>query len=231
MRLLAIVVAFSAAAWAQNCVPAATLRPVDSIAGSLSEADCRLSDGSAFAAYMLTLPTSGQLQVNSPSADFPVNLILRDTSGRTVAGGDAIQQTIERGEYTLSVNAQSPGQLGNFSLTSMFTPEPSTLCRNISRIGPSQTITGHLVETSCRSFNNAPYDGYLVSILGSGTLDVSLTSPNFSGLVTVRTTDGSALDSDPVSVSIPVSGDTDYSIVIAGADSAARGEYQLAVSF
>ena len=231
LHVLAIVILMSAIAAGQNCVPAATLRPVDSIAGSLSEADCRLSDGSAFAAYMLTLPTSGQLQLNSSSTDFPVDLILRDTSGRMVAGGAAIQQTIERGEYILAVNAQSPGALGDFSLTSAFTPEPSTLCRNISRIGPSQSISGHLLETSCRSFNNAPYDGYLVSILGSGTLDVTLTSPNFSGLVTVRTVDGSALDSDPVSVSIPVSGDTDYTILVSGADPTAKGEYQLAVTF
>ncbi len=231
LKLVASAVALSAVAWAQNCVPAATLRPVDSIAASLTEADCRLSDGSNFAAYTLTLPTSGQLQVTTPSADFPVNLILRDTSGRLIAGGAAIQQTIERGEYTLAVNAQSPGQLGNFSLTSAFTPEPSTLCRNISRIGPSQSISGHLLETSCRSFNNAPYDGYLVSMLGSGTLNVTLTSANFSGLVTVRTSTGSALDSDPLSVSIPVSGDTDYMIVVAGADPAAKGDYQLAVAF
>jgi Bacterial pre-peptidase C-terminal domain. len=231
LRVLAVLISLSAAGWTQTCVPIATLRPVDSITGTLSDADCRLSDGSNFARYILTLPTFGQLQLSATSNDFPVNLILRDTSGRMVAGGAAIQQTVERGEYTLSVNAQSPGQLGDFSLTSAFTPEPGTLCRSISRIGPNQSIAGHLIETSCRSFHNAPYDGYLVSMLGSGTLNVTLTSPNFSGLVTVRTTDGGALDSDPLSVSVPVSGDTDYTIVVAGADPAARGDYQLAVTF
>jgi len=221
----------SAIGWGQACVPVATLRPVDAATGSLGDGDCLLSDGSTFAVYMLTLPTWGQLQLNVSSDDFPVSLILRDTSGRMMAGGAAIQQTIERGEYMLLVNAQSPGQLGNFSLTSMFTPEPNTLCRDITRIGPTQSVSGRLVDTSCRLLNNAAYDGYLVSILGSGTLNVTLTSPNFSGLVTVRADDGSALASDPMSISIPVDGDTDYTIVAAGADPSARGDYQLALTF
>jgi hypothetical protein len=221
----------SAIGLSQTCVPVATLRPVDSVISSLGDGDCRLSDGSTFAEYVLTLPTFGQLQLNASSNDFPVGLILRDTSGRKVAGGASIQQTIERGEYMLVVNAQSPGQLGSFSLASSFTPEPNTLCRNITRIGPTQSVSGRLVDTSCRLLNNAPFDGYLVSILGAGTLNVTLTSPNFSGLVIVRADDGTALDSDPLSISIPVDGDTDYTIVAAGADQSARGDYRLAVTF
>jgi hypothetical protein len=231
LRVLASVIVLSAVSWGQTCVPVATLRPVDSLTGSLGDGDCLLSDGSTFAVYILTLPTFGQLQLNASSNDFPVSLILRDTSGRMMAGGAAIQQTVERGEYTLVVNAQSPGQLGNFSLTSMFTPEPNTLCRNITRIGPTQSVSGHLVDTSCRLLSNAAYDGYLVSILGSGTLNLTLTSPNFSGLVIVRADDGTALGSDPMSLSIPVDGDTDYTIVVAGVDPSARGDYQLAVTF
>jgi hypothetical protein len=231
LRVLASAVLLSAIGWGQTCVPLATLRPVDSVSGSLGDGDCLLSDGSTFAEYILTLPTWGQLQVNASSSDFPVSLILRDMSGRMLAGGSGIQQTVERGAYMLVVNAQSPGQLGNFSLTSMFTPEPNTLCRNITRIGPTQSVSGRLVDTSCRLLNNALYDGYLVSILGSGTLNVTLTSPNFSGLVTVRADDGTALASDPISISIPVDGDTDYTIVAAGADPSARGEYQLALTF
>jgi hypothetical protein len=170
LRVLSIVMLLSAIGLSQTCVPVATLRPVDSVNSSLGDGDCRLSDGSTFAEYVLTLPTFGQLQLNASSNDFPVGLILRDTSGRMVAGGASIEQNIERGEYMLAVNAQSPGQLGSFSLTSSFTPEPNTLCRNITRIGPTQSISDALSITSCRLLNNAAYDGYLVSILGSGTL-------------------------------------------------------------
>src|SRR5260370_33716675 len=157
LRVIASVVLWSAICWGQTCVPVATLRPVDSLTGSLDESDCHLSDGSAIAGYSLTLPTFGQLQLNASSNDFPVSLILRDTSGRMMAGGAAIQQNIERGEYTLLVNAQSPGQLGGFTLTSTFTPEPKTLCRTITRVGPTQSITCHLTDTSCRLLNNTTY--------------------------------------------------------------------------
>src|SRR5260370_11387188 len=231
VRVCANLMVLSAIGWGQTCVPVAALRRVDSVTSSLSDGDCRLSDGSTFVEYVLTLPTFGQIQLNTSSSDFPVSLILRDASGRMVAGGATIQQTAERGEYMLVVNAQSPGQLGDFTLSSMFTTEPNTLCRNITRIGPTQLVSGRLVDTSCRLLNNAAYDGYLVSILGSGTLTVTLTSPNFSGLVIVRADDGTALASDPMSISIPVDGDTDYTILAAGADSSARGYYQLALTF
>jgi len=68
--------------WGQTCVPISTLRLVDSVAGSLSDADCRLSDGSLYAEYVLTLPTFGQLQLTVASGDFPVTLFLRDSTGR-----------------------------------------------------------------------------------------------------------------------------------------------------
>jgi len=222
---------FSVLSWGQTCVPISTLRLVDSIAGSLTDADCRLSDGSLYAEYVLTLPTFGQLQLTAASSDFPVTLFLRDSTGRKLEEGAAIRRTAERGEYTVIVNAKSPGQLGAFTLSSAFQPEPNTLCRNITRIGPTQTISGHLVDSSCRQPGSAPYDGYLVSILGAGTLDISLASPNFSGLITLRGDDGRALASDPLSISFSVLGDADYTILAAGADPAARGDYSLVVKF
>ena len=69
-----------------------------------------------------------------------------------------------------------------------------------------------------------------MTTFGSGTLNVTLTSPNFSGMVTVQE-QGGALASDPMSVSVPVDGGADYTIVVAGADSSSRGDYQIAVSF
>jgi hypothetical protein len=231
VRVFAGFIFLAGLSWGQICVPVAALRPVDSVSGSLSDADCRLSDGSIFAEYVLTLPTFGQLQLNAASPDFPVTLFLRDSAGRKLAGAAVIQQTAERGEYTVVVNATRPGQSGKFTLTSTFQPEPNVMCRDTTRIGPNQTIAGHLVDSSCRQLNNAPYDGYLVTIFGSGTLDISLDSANFSGVVTLRGDDGRALDSDARSISVPVLGDTDYNIIVAGADPASRGDYSLSVKF
>lgn len=231
LRILVSALVLSMLVRAQTCVPVATMRPVDSIAGTLTDGACQLSDGSVYDVYNLTLPTFGQLQLNVTSNDFPAGLYLRDSDGRQVANGASIGQTIERGDYTLLVNAQAPGQFGSYTLSSAFTPEPNTLCRSTTRIGPSATVAGHLVDTSCRQLNNLPYDGYLVSILGSGTLTVALASPNFSGTVTIRDSDGRVAGSDPVSASAIVDGDNDYTIVVAGADPSSRGDYQISASF
>ena len=231
LRVLASLLFLSAIAWPQVCVPIASIRPVDSITGSLDGSDCRLSDGSVFDLYVLTLPTFGQLQLNASSTDFSVNAILRDSDGRMVANGTSIAQTLERGEYTLLINAQSPGQFGGYSVTSAFTPEPNTLCRGLTRIGPTSTVSGHLVSTSCQQLNNLPFDSYLVSMLGSGMLTVALSSPNFSGTVTVRDSNGQVVGSDPLSASAQVNGDSDYTIVVAGSDPGAQGDYQISATF
>jgi hypothetical protein len=231
LRILVSAFFVSTLVHAQTCVPMATMRPVDSIGGALTDGACQLSDGSVYDVYHLTLPTFGRLQLNVISNDFPASLYLRDSDGRAVASGVSIAQTIERGDYALLVNAQGPGQFGNYTLSSAFTQEPNTLCRSTTRIGPSATAAGHLVDTSCRQLNNLPYDGYLVSILGSGTLTVALASPNFSGTVTIRDGDGRVAASDPVSASAVVDGDNDYTIVVAGADPSSRGDYQISASF
>src|SRR2546427_116102 len=96
----------SALTWGQTCAPVSALRPADSLTGALAEADCRLSDGSLSAEYVLTLPTFGLLQLNASSSDFDVMLFLRDSAGRMIESGPAIERTIERGEYTVVVNAR-----------------------------------------------------------------------------------------------------------------------------
>ncbi|HTM49193.1 MAG TPA: PPC domain-containing protein [Bryobacteraceae bacterium] len=230
MRLLPGFFLLSALAWSQTCAPASVLRPADSIAGALTEADCRLADGTLSAEYILTLPTVGQLQLNAVSSDFDVTLLLRDSAGRKIDAGAAIQRTMERGEYTVIVNATKTGQTGKFTLDSAFKPEPNTLCREFTRIGPGQSVSGRLTDDSCRLLNNAPFEGYRVTLFGAGTLDLSFTSPNFSGLVILRDEDGHALASDPLSISVSVLGG-DYSILAAAAGAAARGDYSLTVKF
>src|SRR5262249_56882769 len=103
--------------------------------------------------------------------------------------------------------------------------------RDITHTGPGQTIASHLLDSSCRMFNNAPYDGYRMTLFGAGTLDVSLSSPNFSGLVTLRGDDGRALASDAAAISVTVPGGGDYTLLAAGADASSRGAYSLVLQF
>src|SRR5437867_13341461 len=89
VRFLAIPILLSASVWGQTCTPPLALRPLDSIAGSLGDADCQLSDGSLFATYTLALPTFGRLQLNVSSDEFPATATLLDSNGRKVEGGSS----------------------------------------------------------------------------------------------------------------------------------------------
>jgi hypothetical protein len=210
VRFFAILIFLPALIWGQTCTPAPLLRPVDSLAGSLGGANCQLSDGSLFATYTLVLPTFGRLQLNVSSDDFPATLSLRDSTGYRIDGGSSIDKTFERGEYTVVVNAQGPGQLGKFIVNSAFQPEPNTLCRIFDRIGLNQSLTGRLADSSCRLPDNTPHDAYLLNTFGSGTLEITLDSTDFSGQVILRGDDGRALASDPKSISLSVLGDSVY---------------------
>src|SRR6266478_8432671 len=84
VRFLAILIFLPALIWGQTCTPVPLLRPADSQAGSLGDANCQLSDGSLFATYVLVLPTYGRLQLSVSSDDFPAALILRDSNGHRI---------------------------------------------------------------------------------------------------------------------------------------------------
>ncbi|MEO7653383.1 MAG: hypothetical protein ABIZ80_23230, partial [Bryobacteraceae bacterium] len=220
-----------AAALAHDCVPAGSLRSADSLESTLSEANCRLSDGTPFAEYSLTLPVQGELQLLVTSEGFPVSAIVRDASGRKVAQGASIRSRMERGEYSVLVNSATPGGSGRFKLTSAFQPEPGTLCRAITPLGPHQSIRGQLGPSSCHLLNGAYSDSFLLTTPGSGTVEIALEASAFEGRVTLRDDTGRALDSDPRKIVVPVFGDTGYTVVVAAAVGSDGGAYTMSVSF
>src|SRR5215471_2763195 len=99
------LVLFLPQVWAQICAPPLTLRPNDTVAASLGQANCRLSDNSAYAEYSLVLPARGRLVLDGSAAGFPFGLILRDANQHKIAAGARIDQAIERGSYRVLVNA------------------------------------------------------------------------------------------------------------------------------
>src|ERR1043166_1901132 len=97
-------------AWSQTCAPRLTLQPVDSLSGALDRTNCRLSDNTLYAEYSLVLPARGQIEINSVASAFDLTLILRDSSGHRIAAGSSIKQPIERGQYSVLVNAGTEDQ-------------------------------------------------------------------------------------------------------------------------
>src|SRR5579863_2755971 len=111
--------------YGQTCAPV-SLPAAGSITGSLDTTSCSLSDATPYAAYRLTLPGRGQMQVAANPPVPNVILMLQDATGAQIASGAALQRQVEAGTYTLLVNGRAPAATGpvSYSLQTVFAPEP-----------------------------------------------------------------------------------------------------------
>ena len=232
--LLAVALALTATLnlSAQTCVPAALL-PAGQGNGTLSASSCSLSDGTPYDAYRLTLPGRGQVQIGLNPPVTGLSLMLQDSTGAQIASGASIQRQVESGSYTVLVNGLTPASgwqaPAPYTLQTAFNPEPGTWCNNFTAIGVSQSVSGALGAAGCQAPDGTPYDALSLSTLGAGTLTVTVASTDFTPVLTVRGSDGTALATDPASVSIPVTSFSQYLVVVASADHA--GSYEVTTSF
>jgi hypothetical protein len=224
----------------QMCAPPAAIRPNATFAGTIDGNSCVLSDGTSFTGYAVTLPTRGNFQITLKGvAGFVPSMILRDNQGHQVTGGTSITHYSEAGSYVLIVDAARAKQTGSYSITTVFQPEPMTLCGVFTSIGVGQTINGNLSASSCKLPDQSAYDAHSVTVFGAGTITVTMTSEAFDAFVILRGDNGSLLAEadaggagNPASITLPVSGNDTYTIV-AAAGSAAEpgGAYQLSTTF
>ena len=222
-----VLLAAFAALHGQTCAPVRLL-PADTVSASLDASSCLLSDGTAYQAYRLVLPARGQVQIALSNTTNNLGLMLRDASGAQVGSGLTIQQPIEAGSYTLLVNGMTPGQVGGYTVQTAFTPEPGMLCANFDSIGLNDTVSGRLGMSGCTPPSGLSYEAYSLTTLGSGTLSVSVSSPDFTPIVTVRASDGTAVASGG-SVQATVYSGTQYEILISTSD--IQGAYQVTTAF
>ena len=238
---------------AQECAPTARLLPAGTISASLDHSNCLLSDGTAYAAYRLDLGAHGRIQLDLNPGDADLILILRDGTGAEIGSGTSIHQPIEAGSYSVLVNGRIPASLDQllhhgqdpnhsvlvngripvqaapYTVTTAFTAEAGVLCSNFPSIGLNQAVAGALGVSGCTLPDGTPYEAYALTTAGSGVLTVSVSSPDFTTAVILRGGDGSALASGGASVSAPVSGGSQYQVVVATADT--TGAYQVSTSF
>jgi hypothetical protein len=224
----------------QMCAPPAALPLNATLAGSVDATSCVLSDGTSYVAYALTLPTRGNLQLTfKGAAGFAPSLILRDGGGHLLNTGASITRYAETGHYTVLVDAVRAKQSGTFTLTSVFAPEPRTLCRSFSRIGVGQTMNGSLTSASCKLPDLSAYDSYPITVYGAGTLTITMTAAAFDSYVILQGDNGSLLaqadaggKGNPASIAVPIGGNDTYTIVAsAGSASEPLGVYQLSTVF
>jgi hypothetical protein len=224
MRLVFAMCLGWSAACAQTCVPERIL-PAGAVSGTLDSTSCALTDGSLFAPWRLDLPQRGRIAMDL-SAGAGASLILRDSTGARLASGASIHQPLEAGSYTLLVDSAGPAA---WSLLTAFSPEASMLCVAFPRAGLNQTAAGALGSSGCAAPDGTPYEGYLLTTMGAGTLTVTVASTDFTPSLTLRDSDGYAIASGASPISAVVDAVNSYEIVVATADQ--TGAYQLTTSF
>jgi len=218
---------------AQDCPPLARVWPGVAVSGSLDNNPCTLNDGTPYAPYRLDLPVRGRIQMDLTGAAGQT-LILRDSSGAQIDSGTAIHRSIEAGSYTVLVNgalaSSAPaGQSGAYSVNAGFTPEPGMLCGGFANIGLNQTVSSAFPSSGCTAPDGSGYEAYTLTTFGAGTVNVAVTSSDFTPTVMVRGIDGSAITPYGAAVNAVLGADSQYVIVVSSADK--TGAYQIVTSF
>lgn len=233
MRILpALLLLLPLGAAAQICVPAVRMAPGGVVAGAIAAGGCRLTNGAPYVEYSLVLPARGQFRLAAEPDGLPVRLVLRDGAGHQVASGESLSVSAEAGAYTVAAVPLDREQTGGFQLRSSFVAEPDTMCRYSAPAGLNETLAARLGAGSCRMPGGSPYDAYIVTALGPGTLEVELQSEEFAPAVILRGEDGRRLAaSEDGRLEFQLTGDRRYTVVATAAAPEAAGGYRLKLAF
>ena len=243
--VLAAFLVLQGLASGQICSPNGSLRPATQIQGTLDASSCLLADGTPYSDYRITFPRSGLWTASVTAGDgvTPFSIALRDSAGVSIASGSSISRNVERGEYHVIVNVAAQGQGGAFTLSSAFTAAANVLCQQFPMLGsgsqtaPRQT-QGALGQGSCTLPDGSVFDGYQITLYGTGTIDVAITA-QFTPLLILRSADGHALGTaltpdatGAVHLTLPEIGSDTYTLIVAvSTPDQAGGSYSLAVAF
>lgn len=233
MRLFpAVFLLIPLAAGAQICIPAVRMAPVGIASGNIDPDGCRLSNGSPYTEYSLVLPARGQFLLAPEPDGLPVRLVLRNGTGHQVASGESISVSAEAGAYTVAAIPLDREQSGSFKLRSDFVPEPNTMCRFSAPAGLNETLDGRLGSGSCRMPGGSPYDAYIVTALGPGSLEIKIETGEFTPYLILRGEDGRVLAaSGDGSLQQQIEGDRRYTVVASAASQGGAGAYRLSLAF
>jgi subtilisin len=177
------------------------------INGTLSNTDCRLSDNSFFDSYTFSGTAGQSISVSMTSATIDTYLLLLGPDGTLLAedddGGSGLNSRIppESGTLTLPVtgtyrilaNSFAPNVTGTYSLTLSGTA-PITCSSTPISVG--QTINGTLSNSDCRLGDNSFFDGYTFNGTAGQQIAVGLSSLSFDTFLFLLGPNGLVVDDD-----------------------------------
>lgn len=191
-----------------GCASPISINFGQTINGSLSGGDCRLTDNSFFDAYTFSGIAGQQVNVAMSSGSFDTFLFLLRPDGSTLAsdddGGGGTNSRIPTGSgsltlpttgiYTIYASSFSPDTTGSYSLT-LTGQTPGGSCPSTS-ISIGQTINGALSNSDCQLSDNSLFDSYSFSGTAGQTISISLTSSVFDTYLHLLQPDGTLLADD-----------------------------------
>ena len=187
--------------------PSAAISVGQSVNGSLSTSDCRLSDGSYFDSYTFSGTSGQQVSVSMSSSTFDTYLLLLRPDGTLLAedddGGGSLNSRIPAGggtitlpatgTYKILANAFAANVTGGYTLSLAGAPVVTCAAAAISF---GQNVNGALATSDCRMADGSYFDAYSFSGTAGQQIAVSMSSLGFDTYLFLTGPNGLVVDDD-----------------------------------
>ncbi|MBV8858798.1 MAG: pre-peptidase C-terminal domain-containing protein [Acidobacteria bacterium] len=221
------------------------------LGGTLSNTDCKLTDGSFYDPYTFSGTAGQQVVLKMNSSAFDTFLFLLAPNGSVLAsnddGGGGTNSRIppdsgvftlpSSGTYTVLANSFAPATTGGYSL-SLTAAQQCT----VAGISPNQTLSATLSVTDCNLSDGSYYDSYTFGGAAGQQISVSMSSSAFDTYLIIVGPDGSVVATDddggggtnsrvpPASGTVTLSASGTYTILANSYAAGATGGYSLTLS-
>jgi hypothetical protein len=178
----------------ETCVSQGALDQNPVISGSVSVSSCNFNlpnreDSALFNFYTLHVSQSGMAAVSVLDSSFGPLLLLLDANGNQVtenaqSGGEytpLLRQQLAPGDYVLVIFNQDSFE-GDYDLQYTFTPGPSPSCP-VTTLTGGNAVTGTLDGTASCHETGFLADRYQIVLPVAGTVNIDLSSQDFTSLV------------------------------------------------
>ncbi len=173
--------------------PCAVVRPIpfgQTIAGTLSAADCKLGDNTVTQAFEFTLTAPTKVEILMTSTAVDAYLFLTDATLKVIeedddggAGTNArILRTLPAGRYVVLANTYDANSFGAYQLA--VRPAPAACVTGRATTIPS-TFNAALSSTSCRLNDNSVEDRYDFTVAVRTNIAIDMSSAAFDPIVFV----------------------------------------------
>lgn len=204
-RITGLLVASGLLVAAAPAMAQSTIRPGETVRGSLSASDWSLDDGSFYDCFNLQAQAGQRISVTLRSGDFDAYLAVMEgancasdeaaeTDDDGAGGTDSLVRiTLGEGRYSIRANSLSEGETGSYALTveslaAARAPETIYLGR------ASSQWFGELAEGDALAADDSLYDCYAFDVRSGQTAGVTLRSDAFDAYLSLH--EGGNCDSE-----------------------------------